>query len=253
MRYLLVLLLGLLIGGGAVFYFLVGAPRARTLPGALIKAPDPGGGDPPGTAVVSLDEKFFDAVLGTIFRDIQPPAFPLQLTAMGPATQGGPVRFEYAMLQNGCTDQIVLLPEGSGIVSGVHFTEGKIVAPLAFSGSYNAPMLGCLNFKGWASANIQLSFDQPKQTVYGRINVESVNLEGVQPGASGVVTALVQNAINQRVNPLEILRAQQLTLAVPVQASKGTLKAQVKDVRAEIKDGNLRLHISYEFSGVKNQ
>jgi hypothetical protein len=157
------------------------------------------------------------------------------------------------MLQSACSDQIVLLPEGSGIVSGVHFTEGKIVAPLAFSGSYNAPLFGCLNFKGWANASIQLSFDQPKQTVYGRINVESVNLEGVQPGVSGAVTALVQNAINQRVNPLEILRAQQLTLAVPVQASKGILKAQVKDVRSEIKDGNLRLHISYEFSGVKNQ
>jgi hypothetical protein len=252
MRYILILLLGLLLGGGAVFYFLVGAPRARSLPGIPIRAPDQGG-DPPGTAVVSLDEKFFDAVLSAIFRDLQPPTFPLQLASLESPQSEGPMQFRYAMFQGDCNDQVVLLPEGSGIVSGVRFVDGNIVTPLAFTGSYNAPILGCLRFKGWARANVQLSFDQPKQTVYGRINVEGVTLEGVQPGANSAVTALVQNAINQRVNPLEVLRAQQLTLAVPVQASNGTLKAQVKDVRSEVKDGTLRLHISYEFSGVKNQ
>ena len=61
----------------------------------------------------------------------------------------------------------------------------------------------------------------------------------------------VQNAINQQVNPLELLRASQIAPIIPVKASGGVVKAQVKDVRAEILDGSLKLHITYEFSGAK--
>ena len=38
---------------------------------------------------------------------------------------------------------------------------------------------------------------------------------------------------------------------IPVAASNGSVKAHVKDVRAEIVDGTLRMHISYEFNGTK--
>jgi hypothetical protein len=61
----------------------------------------------------------------------------------------------------------------------------------------------------------------------------------------------VRTAIDQRVNPLQILRPQQLQLMIPVQASGGSLKANVKDVRAEVQDGSLRLHITYGFTGTK--
>jgi hypothetical protein len=47
------------------------------------------------------------------------------------------------------------------------------------------------------------------------------------------------------------MRGAQLTLNVPVQASGGTVHAQARDVRAEIKDGALRLHITYDFAGAK--
>jgi hypothetical protein len=40
---------------------------------------------------------------------------------------------------------------------------------------------------------------------------------------------------------------------IPVKASNGLVKAQVKDVRSEAQDGQLRLHITYEFSGAKGQ
>jgi hypothetical protein len=120
--------------------------------------------------------------------------------------------------------------------------------PLAFSGSYNA-LGNCMQFKGWAQTSIQLSFDQSKQTLYGPLNVEGVNLEGVAPVANSFVTVFVQNAINQRVNPLELLRAPQLVPVIPVKASGGVLKAEVKDVRAEVLEGSLRLHITYEFKG----
>jgi hypothetical protein len=85
------------------------------------------------------------------------------------------------------------------------------------------------------------------------VNVEGVNLEGVPPFANNFVTVFVHSAIDQRVNPLEILRPQQLQLLIPVKASNGSVKAQVKDVRAEVQDGSLRLHITYDFSGAKGQ
>jgi hypothetical protein len=73
----------------------------------------------------------------------------------------------------------------------------------------------------------------------------------VNPVANNFVTVFVRNAIDQRVNPLELIRAPQLQLMIPVKASNGAVKAHVKDVRAEVLDGTLKLHISYEFSGAK--
>jgi hypothetical protein len=251
MKYFLTLLGGVIIGGVLVYLFFVGAPRAKPLPGAPVKPPDQGG-TPPGTAVVVLDEKFFDAVLGSIFRDMNAPSFPLQLTRLNEPSERGTAAFSYAAFQGGCENKVILATEGSGVKTGVRFTGGKVMAPLAFSGSYNV-FGSCVNFKGWAQANMQLSFDQEKQTVYGQINVEGVNLDGVMPMVGGIITPLVQGTINQRVNPLEILRAHQIALSVPVQASNGTLNARVKDVRAEVVDGSLRLHITYDFQGQRGQ
>jgi hypothetical protein len=50
---------------------------------------------------------------------------------------------------------------------------------------------------------------------------------------------------------LELIRAQQLQLMIPVKASNGAVQAHVKDVRAEMLDGTLKMHISYEFTGAK--
>jgi hypothetical protein len=134
----------------------------------------------------------------------------------------------------------------------VQFQEGKILAPMAFGGSYN--LLGnCMQFKGWAQTSIDLRFDQNTQNVYGQLTVDGVTLEGVNPVANNFVTVFVRNAIDQRVNPLELIRAPQLQLMIPVKASNGAVKAHVKDVKAEVLDGVLKLHISYEFSGAKGE
>jgi hypothetical protein len=77
--------------------------------------------------------------------------------------------------------------------------------------------------------------------------VEGVNLEGVNPIANNFVTVFVRSAIDSRVNPIQVLRPQQVQLMIPVQASNGSVKAQVKDVRSEVAEGSLRLHITYEF------
>lgn len=247
-KFILGILLGLVFGGALVFFFFGGAPRAAQLPGEPIQPPDPNGA-PPGTAQIVLRQDFFNNVLQTIFRDMNAPSFPLNL---GVNASDNPNVVKYGLLQqNTCDGKITLLPEGSGVKSGLKFENEKINAPLAFSGSTS--VLGqCINFTGWAQANMALRFDQSQQTVYGTLNIETVNLDGVAPFVSGFVTPLVQTTLNQRVNPIPVLKGQQIALNLPIAATNGNLKADVKDVRAEVKDNALNLYVIYDFAGVKN-
>lgn len=241
MRYVVVLILGVLLGAVAAI-FILGVGPAKSAPGVAVRPPD-GGQNPPATVVIGLEESFIDGVLATTFSGLGTPTFQLGQTATDN-------QITTAALQEGCTNSITLLPEGSGVKTGVQFRNGTVSAPLAFTGSYN---LGgqCLQFKGWAQTSIKLYFEEPKQTVYGHVNVEGVNLEGVNPIANNFVTVFVQSAINERVNPLVLVSEKQLSLMIPVKASNGTVKAHAKDVRAEILEGGLKLHLTYEFSGVR--
>ena len=166
MRYVIILLLGLIVGAGGAVYFL-GTPRAKSAPGTQVQAPE-AGGNPAGTVIVTLPNGFVQKFLATVFQDLGAPSF--QLAAINPAGSTGIERIAF---QPGCTNTITLAPEGSNIKTEVQFGNGKITAPLAFSGSYN--LLGnCMQFKGWAQTSIQLRFDQGSQTVYGQVNVEGV-------------------------------------------------------------------------------
>jgi len=246
MKQLLMLILGALVGGALVYFLFVGAPRARQAPGEPVRAPD-ATGQPPGTAVVELNEQFFNTLLGTIFNEVGQPTFRLANGAPRPA--GGAA---YVRAQGGCPNQVVLTPEGGGVQTGVRLADGQVLAPLAFNGSY-AVFGQCMNFRGTAEANIALRFDEAAQTLYGQLNVAGVTLEGMSPLLSGPVTAFVQNAINQRVNPLTMMSGEQISLSVPVQAAGGTLRARAADIRSEIQSGKLRLHITYDFGGAKGE
>ena len=68
MRYVVILLLGILLGGGAAIYFL-GAPRAKSMEGQVVQPPN-AGGNPPGTVVIALDQSFIDSVLATTFTGL---------------------------------------------------------------------------------------------------------------------------------------------------------------------------------------
>ena len=242
MKYVLVLILGVLLGAGVAIFFL-GVPPAQSAPGQAVRAPDQGG-SPPATVVISMEQSFIDGLLATTFSGLGSPTFQL-----GRNQGDGVERVEQALFQGGCTNSITLLPEGSGVKTGVQFRDGNIYVPMAFTGSYN--LGGCMQFKGWAQTKIRLSFEQEKQVVYGFVEVEGVNLEGVNPIANNFVTVFVQSAINQKVNPLLLLNEPQLQLMIPVKASNGSIKARAKDVRAEILNGSLKLHLTYEFSGMK--
>lgn len=246
MKYLLLWVLGLVIGAGAAIFFL-GVPSAKAIPGTVVQAPPPGG-DPPGTVVVAVSDSFFSEMLGTVFRDLEAPSFKLASNAAEP----GSANFANVALQGGCTNTMTLAAEGNNVKTQVKFADGKISAPLVFSGNYN--LLGnCMQFKGWAQTTMQISFDQANQTLYGRLSVDGVDLENVNPLANNFVTVFVRTAIDSKVNPIQLLRPQQLQLLIPVQASNGSVRAVVKDVRSEVQDGSLRLHITYDFSATKGQ
>ncbi len=233
-KILIGLLIGLLIGGALTFYFFVGVPQASELPGAPIQAPV-ATGSPAGTAQIALGQDFFNEVLTTIFKDMTPPSFPL-----GPQQPNG--------AEQACGDKITIQKEGSGIQTGLRFENNTIAAPLAFTGSYSSPF-GCLQFTGWAQANFELRYDASQQAVFGRINVETVNLDGVNPIVGALVTPLVQNTLNDRVNPVQILNGSQISVAAPIVSANGTLQAAVKDIRAEVKNNTLNLYVIYGFQG----
>lgn len=230
-RLLLGLVIGLLLGGALTFYLFVGVPQAATVPGSPIQPPDPNG-LPPGTAQIVLRQQFFNDVLRTIFDEMNPPALPLSSTPPSPE----------------CDGRITILREGSGVTTGISFADGRMSAPLAFTGSYASPF-GCLNFSGWAQANFQMRFDAQTQTVFGQINVETVNLDGVNPIVSALLTPIVQSTLNTRVNPIQVVDGRQIAVNLPVVAANGNLQASVSDVRAEVKDNALHLYVIYDFTG----
>lgn len=237
-------ILGIIAGGLATFFTFVGVPRAAQTPGVPIKPPDQNMA--PGSAEIVLRQDFFNEVLGAIFRDMQAPAFPL--AAFDAEDE---IRFEHAQA-SACDGRIRLLQEGSGVRTGLRLENNAISAPLAFSGSYNS-MFGCYQFTGWAQANLELRFDGSQQAVLGRINVETVNLDGVDPIVSGLVTPLVQNSLNSSVNPVQILKGDQIALNLPIASTGGTLRANVSDVRSEIKNNAMHLYVIYGFTGAPAQ
>jgi hypothetical protein len=232
-RFIIGALVGMVIGGAIIYFAFVGTPHSSKRPGELVKAPD-AGGVPPGTAQVVIRQDLLNAALQTIFRDLKPPTFPLG--------SGGDAS---------CASSITILPQGSGVQTGVQFDNNRMNVPLAFSGSYSFG--GCYQFAGWAQSNMELRFDQNAQSVYGIVNVETVNLDGVNPIISGLLTPVVQSTINERVNPIKIVDGKQLAVDLPITASGGDLKAAVNDVRAEVKDNALNLFVIYGFNGGQPQ
>lgn len=228
-RLIIGLLIGIVAGGALTFYLFVGVPQAVIAPGTPIQPPDPNG-VPAGAAQIVLRQQFLNEALGTIFQEMNAPAFPLSSTSAD------------------CEGRITIQREGSGVQTGVSFDDNRISTPLAFTGSYSSPF-GCLRFTGWAQANFEMRFDAQNQAVFGQINVETVNLDGVNPVVGALLTPIVQSTLNTRVNPIRILDGRQIAINLPVAAANGNLQASVTDVRAEVKDNALNLYVIYDFAG----
>jgi hypothetical protein len=199
-------------------------------------------------AIVILNEQFFNSLLDAIFSQLRPPSFPLNVVKQ----QKSEPRIVTAAFSEhplaDCPNLIELKKEAGGVKTRVSFANGKISAPMAFSGTYNIALLGCMRFEGWANTELTLYFDQARQTLSGRLNVEDIQLNGVPSLAGSVLVPLVQSSIDNRINPLQILQATQLTARLPILASGGSLQMRAQKVTPEIVRGELRLHIIYAFT-----
>ncbi|MBS1795897.1 MAG: hypothetical protein JSS81_18730 [Acidobacteria bacterium] len=211
------------------------------------------------TAEVSirLDEPFFDALLDALFKNPNPPEFPLSQTdakpsapspnALAPDTDKDRSPKTKDQPQSArCNESIRLQREIDGTRTAVRFRDGKIYAPIAFTGSYNPPLIGCVDFAGYAETIIDLDFDAQKQALVGRARVLSVNLSGTGGIGSQLLARMVQSSIDRRINPIQILSLDRVSFVVPIQNS-GTLRMKATGIRHEIANGALDVRISYEF------
>ena len=124
----------------------------------------------------------------------------------------------------------------------------KFTRRLLFPVRYNPPLVGCVEFQGWAEANIDLEFDRQSQKLLGKIRVLNVQLSGTGGIGGGFIARLVQNSIDKKVNPIEILQTDKLSFIVPVQNAGGSLQMKSTGVRTELGNGILNVVIAYQFT-----
>ncbi len=179
---------------------------------------------------VSLNEAFFDALLDSVYQNFDPPQFQIS-NSEGSAT---------------CSESVKILREMNGVRTSVRFRDGKIYVPLAFSGNYNPPLIGCLDFAGWAESNLELEFDKANQRLIGRVRVLNVNLNGTGGVGGTVIARLIQSSIDKKLNPIEILAIDKMSIGVPIQKS-GNLNMKAVAVTPEIGNGVVNIRIGYEF------
>jgi hypothetical protein len=192
-----------------------------------------------GDATVTLSEQFFNSFLEAIFDNLKPPSTPLVITASDKN------RTDEAA--QACPSVLTLQREHNNVKTAVKFEQGRMVAPLAFTGSYNSTLLGCLQFRGWAQTEWNLEFDRNAQTLQARIRITDIHLENIPSLARGSVLQLVQSAIDSRINPLKVLRPEQLSSVVPIAPAGGSLRLRAREVKPEIVPGSVHLRITYEF------
>ena len=207
---------------------------------------------------VSLNEQFFDSLLDAIFKNFNAPEFPLAVQSPESKIQNPKsLVLSFAdnnkLIQNpkpeiqNCNETIRLQREIEGVRTAVRFRDGKIYTPLAFSGSYNPPLIGCVDFQGFAETNIDLEYDKQTQKLVGRVRVLNVQLSGTGGIGGSLIAKLVQSSIDKKINPIEILQADKLSFVVPIKNANASLRMKATGIRYEVTNGALNVHIAYEF------
>ena len=211
---------------------------------------------------IQLNEQFFEALLDAVFKNSNPPEFPLSVKEEGEKGRGGEEEkrrkgeeekdvfvkagFDGRAAGAACPDSIKLQREVDGVRTAVRFRDGQILTPIAFAGNYNPPLVGCVEFAGVAETNIELEFDAARQALVGRARVNSVNLSGTGGIGGTLLARLVQNSLDKKINPLQILQMDRVSFVVPIQNS-GNLRMKATGIRHEIANGVLNVRITYEF------
>lgn len=193
---------------------------------------------------ISFNEQFFDALLDAVFQYAAPPEFPLARTG-GPQSGNSKLTTAFAPAAP-CSESIKLLRETSGKRTGVRFRDGRITAPIAFSGNYNPPFIGCVPFVGVAETIVDLEFDDRGQRLLARARVTDVALNGSGGIGGSIVARMVQGAIDRKINPIEIVKTDKVSFVIPLQNST-SIRMRATGFAHEVANGQLIIHITYEF------
>jgi len=188
---------------------------------------------PAAEATVTVNEQFLNSFLTAIFDNLSEPAMPL---TVGGATSTGQ-----------CQSEIRMKREVNGVRTAVHFEQGRIVGPLAFAGAYSSTLMGCIQFSGWADAEVLLEFDATRRALMARFHLREIHLNDVPVVLNGPLLNMVQSTIDQRYNPVELFTLDQLSTRVNIKPAGGALQLRAKEIRPEITPSALTLHIVYEF------
>ena len=188
---------------------------------------------PAAEATVTVNEQFLNSFLTAIFDNLNEPSMPLTVGGASSTAQ--------------CRSEIRLKREVNGVRTAVHFEQGRIVGPLAFAGAYSSTLMGCIEFSGWADAEVNLEFNAQRRALMARFHVREIHLNDVPVVLSGPLLNMVQGAIDQRYNPVELFTLDQLSTRVNIQPAGGALQLRAKEIRPEITPSALTLHITYEF------
>lgn len=208
------------------------------------------------TAEVSmqLNEQFFDVLLDALFQNGGSPEFPISQNEN--KTVETKAEFVNATYENRrpetkdqrplCNESIKLLRETNGVRTTVNLRDGRIFAPIAFTGNYNPPLIGCIEFSGVADTNIVLEFDEQRQALVGRAQVTNVSLNGTGGIGSAVLARLVQSSIDRKINPIEIIKLDKVSFTIPIQ-NAGNLRMKAVGIRHEVGNGVLNVRVAYQF------
>ncbi|MEP6946718.1 MAG: hypothetical protein ABJA02_12435 [Acidobacteriota bacterium] len=212
---------------------------------------------------ISLNEAFFDALLDSVYQNYDPPEFSVsQLAPFGSGEEtalisdefhrdgrfslGGPSEGSSGNNAGLCPDTVRILREMNGVRTAVRFREGKLLVPFAFSGNYNPPFIGCVEFAGVAETNIDLEFDQAGQRLIGRAHVLNVNLNGSAGVGGTLIAKMIQGSIDKKLNPIEVFRLDKLSFSIPIQ-NTGSIRMKAISATPEIVGDSLNVRIAYEF------
>lgn len=184
-------------------------------------------------ATLSVNEQFLNSFLTGMFDNLQEPAMPL---TVGGATSSAQ-----------CASEIRLKREANGVRTAVHFEQGKITGPLAFAGAYSSSLLGCISFTGWADSELQMEFNGQRRAVLAHFRLRDIHLNNTPEMLNGPLLKMVQSAIDNRYNPIELFTLEQLSTRADIKPAGGALRLEATDVRPEVTPTELTLHITYKF------
>jgi hypothetical protein len=190
---------------------------------------------------ISLNEQFFDAMLDAMYQNAPPPEIPISKTG-----QARGLNFPAESLASEAKPDcgvVTLLRENKSMRTAVKFRDGKIYAPVAFNGSYNPPLIGCVDFSGYAETNIELAFDHDTQKLTGNVKVLDVNLNGTAGIGGSLVAKMVQGSIDKKVNPVEILSLDKLSFPFTLPNS-AHFRLKPTGLRYEVGQSSLNVIVS---------